>query len=258
MNQRKKSRRVCIHLIFVLLISVILFLTYKVSGVLREQHKAAKEYEEIREKVLDETIEEGETSVQVDFKLLMDINPDVVAWIRFDKLPVIDYPIVQAEDNEKYLTTTFAGENNGAGCLFMDCNNAVDFSDENTFIYGHHKENGHMFGSLSKFQDKDYYNGHSTFTIYTPDGTVEEYQIFAVTIVEADSEHYRKVYVNEEEYGDYLAMIRKSALYETDVEVSVESKILSLSTCTNVRAKERLMLHAVRTKQSINKEEVKK
>ena len=41
-------------------------------------------------------------------------------------------------DNEYYLTHLADGTYNRNGCLFVDCENAFDFSDDNTLIYGHH------------------------------------------------------------------------------------------------------------------------
>ena len=141
------------------------------------------------------------TSIQVDFEKLSKVNSDICAWIRFEEPAVINYPIVQGEDNEKYLTTTFEGVENGAGCLYIDADNNGDFSDKNTFIYGHYIKNGHMFGSLGKYKDEEYYNKHSFFDIYTPDGKMGRYLIFAVTVVNASSDSYKKVYVNDGCYG---------------------------------------------------------
>lgn len=48
---------------------------------------------------------EPEKGFSVDFDELKGINPDTVGWIRFYPEPsIINYPIVQTTDNEKYLT----------------------------------------------------------------------------------------------------------------------------------------------------------
>lgn len=248
-RKRRKTRLVLIDVIFVLLALIIVFLTYKAYSVFSEYYESAKEYEEIQKIAITEnnTEEDKEmASIRVDFEKLSKVNPDIVAWIRFEEPAVINYPIVQGEDNEKYLTTTFEGTENGAGCLYVDVDNAGDFSDKNTFIYGHYKKNGHMFGALGKYKDEEYYKKHSFFEIYTPDGKMERYQIFVVTVVNASSDSYKKVYVNDEEYENYIHMVRQLALYDTGVEVTKDSQIVSLSTCTNVRVEERLMIHAVK------------
>ena len=230
---------------------LLIFVGYKAYEILSEYHEAAKEYKEIQEIALgdSDTDKKDESSMVIDFAKLLEINPEVVAWIRFEQPDVINYPIVQGEDNKKYLTTTFEGADNGAGCIYMDADNAKDFSDKNTFIYGHYKKNGHMFGSLGKYKEAEYYTKHPYFDIYTPDGVKSRYQIFAVTVVDSSSDSYKKVYVNEEEYKNYIHMIQELSLYETGVEVTEDSYIVSLSTCTNVRIEERLVIHGVRISQ---------
>lgn len=254
-KQIKKKKLLVINIALFLLIILLVFVGYKAYKILSEYHEAEKEYKEIQEIAISEN--EGkqneDTFIQVDFAKLSEINPEVVAWIRFEEPSIINYPIVQSVDNEKYLTSTFEGKENGAGCIYMDADNAGDFSDKNTFIYGHYKKNGHMFGSLGKYKDEAYYRDHPYFDIYIPDGEIRRYQIFAVTVVDSSSDSYRKVYVNEEEYKNYIHMIQKLSLYETGVEVAEDAHIVSLSTCTNVRIEERLVIHGVKISQEPTK-----
>ena len=135
----------------------------------------------------------------------------------------------------------------------MDADNRADFSDKNTFVYGHNRRNGQMFGSLVKYKDAEYYRNHPYFDIYTPDGYKTRYQIFSVAVVGSSSDSYKRVYVSEQEYSNYIDMIKKLSLYDTGVEVTEDSHIVSLSTCTNVRIEERLVIHGVR----INQEQTK-
>ena len=117
-RKRRKTRLVLIDVIFVLLALIIVLFAYKAYGVFSEYYESAKEYEEIQKIAITEndTGEDKEmASIQVDFEQLSKVNSDIVAWIRFEEPAVINYPIVQGEDNEKYLTTTFEGTENGAG-----------------------------------------------------------------------------------------------------------------------------------------------
>ena len=247
-NQVKKTKLIIINVVLFILVPLFFFVGYKAYVILSEYIKAALEYREIQDIAIDElgTDEKNGTSIVIDFTKLEEINPEIVGWIRFEEPKVINYPIVQGKDNQKYLTSTFEGAENGAGCIYMDANNSGDFSDRNTFIYGHYKKNGHMFGALGKYKRSDYYEKHPYFDIYTPSGEKNTYQIFAVTVVESSSETYKKVYVNDEEYKNYVQMLQKLSLYETGVEVMGDSHIVSLSTCTNVRIEERLVIHGVK------------
>ena len=256
MQREKKNKKIIAIDILISLIAVaLLFTGYKVYRTFKDDKEAIKEYEKIQGIAIDdsETDENEETSIVVDFAKLSEMNSQIVAWIHFEEPSVINYPIVQGEDNEKYLKTSFEGKENGAGCIYMDAHNKKNFDDKNTFIYGHNRRNGHMFGSLMNYKDEGYYKSHPYFEIYTPDGYRTRYQIFSVSEVGVSSENYKRVYVNETEYSDYIDMIRKTSLYETEVEVAKDSNIVSLSTCTNVRMEERLIIHGVRIKQEQTK-----
>ena len=174
------------------------------------------------------------------------MNKEVVGWIRFDNPDKISYPIVKGTDNDKYLKTTVEGKRNAAGSIFMDANNAADFTDKNTFIYGHNMKNGSMFGQLRKYKNADFYKENPYFYIYTPDGQEVKYQVYAVCIVEDTSDSYNKFYADEDEYVKYLQYIKSLSRYDTGVEASADSQLVSLSTCTNVTETQRLIVHGVK------------
>lgn len=252
-NGRRKEKtkgQIISNIVLVIAIGVFLFSGYKLYEIFSEYNKGETEYENIQELVIQkkpiEDTKEEETAFSVDFAKLKSLNPEVVAWIRFDEPSQISYPVVQGSDNSKYLNTTFEGKKNSAGALFVDVDNTGDFTDRNTFIYGHNMKNGSMFGQLRKYKTKDFGLEHPYFYIYTPDGKEATYQVFAVSVVKDTSESYKKWYNTDEEFLEYIKYIRSIAGYKTDVEVGVDSKIVSLSTCTNVSDDERLLVHAVR------------
>lgn len=194
---------------------------------------------------------EPEVIFRVDFDKLFSINKETVGWIRFKNPSIISYPVVRAENNDKYLKTTFEGKKNSAGAIFMDTTNRANFTDRNTFIYGHNMKNGTMFGQLRKYKSASFYRANPYFYIYTPDGKEHKYQIFSVTIVDATSDSYTRMYANNMEFEEYLQKIKKRSLYDTGVEVTKDSKIISLSTCTNVTPTQRLLIHAVKVSEKI-------
>ena len=240
------------NVVLVIAIGVFCYSGYQLFQIFGEYNKGTSEYEALKESVIQITIpeatekEEEEKEVfQVDFGLLEQINKQVVGWIRFEEPEQISYPIVQAKDNEKYLHTTFEGKQNSSGAIFVDMSNARDFTDRNTFIYGHNMKNGSMFAKLREYRSAEFYKANPYFYIYTPDGRELTYEIFSVSIVEDSSESYRKWYDSDEDFQSYIKYIRSVARYQTNVEVTAQSKIVSLSTCTNVSDTERLLVHAV-------------
>ena len=259
--EKKTKGQMISNIILVIAIGVFLFSGYKLYEIFSEYNKGTTEYDNIQELVIqkkpiqDSEEETGEVAFTVDFEKLKEINSEVVAWIRFEEPSQISYPVVKGPDNSKYLKTTFEGNTNAAGTLFVDVDNSGDFTDRNTFIYGHNMKNGSMFGQLRKYKNKDFGKEHPYFYIYTPDGKETTYQVFAVSVVKDTSESYRKWYNTDEEFLDYIKYIRSISGYKTDVEVGVDSKIVSLSTCTNVSDDERLLVHGVKVSEKMMTEE---
>ena len=241
----------------ILAICVFLFSAYKLFTIWQEYHKGTAMYQKVEEEVITQVEpqegekEEGkeETNTgkcfRVDFEKLQATNEEVIAWIRFDKPQKINYPIVQTTDNDTYLTKGFDGKENSAGTLFAEKLNAKDFSDKNTFIYGHNMKNGAMFGKLREYKSEKFCKKNPYFYIYTPDGTVRTYQVFSVEIVEHDSECFQVYFRDDASFEEYVNMIRENALYQTDVEVKKDDLLVSLSTCTNVKVTERMVVHGV-------------
>ena len=257
-GRKRKKINIVTNTILVLAIAVFLFSGYKLYTIYSEYNKGDKEYESIMEEVItletseekDERKTETKTVFKVDFEKLQSMNKEVVGWIRFDKPEKISYPIVQAEDNDKYLKRTVEGKKNSAGSIFMDAYNASNFTDKNTFIYGHNMKNGSMFGQLRKYKSIDFYKENPFFYIYTPDGKETKYQVYAVCIVEDTSKSYTKFYADDNEYLKYLEYIKSISRYDTGIEVTAQSQLISLSTCTNVTETQRLLVHGVKVEET--------
>lgn len=248
-RRRKKKGNLLSNIILIIAIGVFLYAGWHLWEIFSEYSKGESEYKSLQDIVVIErtsAIEEEGSAFWVDFEKLKQINPDVVGWIRFEEPSQISYPVVLGIDNEKYLKTTFEGKKNAAGTLFIDMQNASDFTDKNTFIYGHNMKNGAMFGRLREYKSSEFCKEHPYFYIYTPDGKESTYQVFSVSIVKDVSESYDRQYVDDAEFTEYLSYIRSISRYQTDAEVGADSTIVSLSTCTNVADDERLLVHGVK------------
>lgn len=269
-KKAKRKKHIVSNIALVIAATVFLYSAYQLVIIFMEYNKGEQEYKEILDEVITEvpetdnqesqqpqvTPEEPEKRTEhkvlkVDFKKLQSTNPDTVAWISFDEPAKINYPVVWANDNDKYLKSTFEGKKNASGAIFMDAVNSGDFSNANTFIYGHNMKNGSMFGQLRKYKNEAFYREYPFFYIYMPDGREVKYQIFAVGIVEDASESYRKHYMDDADYLKYLQYIQSISKYKTGVEVTAESDIVSLSTCTNVTETQRLLVHGVKVSEKM-------
>lgn len=212
--------------IFVLLLITSGFWLFLIVG---EYGKAAREYEELQEYVDDSLKKEREETedeegekpqkASIDFQALKEINPDIVAWIRVPEL--FDYPVVQGEDNQYYLSHTFRKESNIAGSIFLDYRNSRDFTDSKNIIYGHNMKDGSMFHVLRKFQDMDFYNKHREILLYLPDGSTQIYKIVGYEEVKATGE----VYEIENEKTDEKEIILSTCSSQSYRRVIVKGKI---------------------------------
>lgn len=245
-ERKKRAQRRVSNIILVIAVIVFAVSAFQLYGIFSEYNKGKGEYAQIRKNVTV-NVEKGKEEVfRVDFAPLLEINPDVVGWIRFDEPEEINYPVVQGKDNETYLKKTFEANTNKLGTLFVDCDNAGNFTDKNTFIYGHNMKNGSMFAQLLRYKEFEFYQKYPYFYIYTPDGNVSTYQIFSAGVVKDTSDSYIKNYADDAAYQTYLDHIKEASAYDTGVEVTTDSQIVSLSTCTNVKQDERFLVHGVK------------
>lgn len=253
-KRRKRTKRITVGsvlstVILIVSFAVFVFAAYKLYLIFHEYNKGDNSYEKVREYIRDtEADADDMDDFYVDFDSLLKQNSDLIAWIRIDGTINISYPVMQSEDNDFYLRRLFDKSHNILGSIFMDFNCSSDLTDENTIIYGHNTKNGSMFGGLKKWKEKDEYDDNPYFYIYTPDGMSHQYQVCSVTITDAESLDYQIGFEDTEEFLEWESEILGKSLYDTGVELDENSKIVTLSTCTNRTAEERLVVHGVEIK----------
>lgn len=188
--------------------------------------------------------------IPIDFATLQKENEDIYAWIKVDGTP-IDYPVVQSStDDSFYIHRGIDKEYLYAGAIYTEMQNAKDFSDPNTVLYGHNMKDGSMFASLHNFRDRDFFDQHREILIYTPEHILH-YTIFAAYTY--DSRHIlnsfdfsdEKIFQN---YLDQVYDIRSMDAYFVDEpKVTVKDKIITLSTCIGSDASARYLVQGVLT-----------
>jgi len=156
---------------------------------------ASAEYDYLRE--LAEELYSGSEGIElseVEIEML-SINPHYVAWIRIDGTN-IDYPVVRGYNNEKYLTTSFTGEESRAGAIFMDFRaignllNSMPGEDfRHIIVYGHNLREGGMFTDLHRFLDDDFFNANRKITLIVNDQEIE-FEIFDARLTDVDDPAY--------------------------------------------------------------------
>lgn len=172
------------------------------------------------------------TPEPINFEALAKINSDLIAWIRLPGT-VIDYPVVQTNNNTRYLGHLFDGTSNQLGSLFMDYENKGQFSDQHILIYGHDMQDGSMFGSLKNYANSAYYKSHPEALIYLPDGSAYKLQIFAAARMAAFRSELPVAFGSDDEFLAYVEKIRSLSAFSTDIQVQASDHVLSLCTCVS-------------------------
>lgn len=183
--------------------------------------------------------QEGPLS-EVDFDALRVTCPDIVGWIEIPGT-VIDYPIVQGEDNAFYLKHLPDGTANVNGSIMMDQVNSPVFADDVTILHGHHMRSGAMFGDLNEYEREAYYLEHPMMRLYTPAGDYDV-AIFAAYSVDGATFAYPTVFSGREGFEAFLHRARTRSYFQTDVEVAYGDRILMLSTCAYAYENERFLV----------------
>ncbi len=184
-------------------------------------------------------------SLCIDFENLLERNEDIRGWLVCNG-GIVNYPVVQAGDNDYYLRHSFLNRVNRAGCIFMDYRNA-SFEGRNVVIYGHNNTDRTMFGSLKDVFEDSFWEEEGRDLVYLADteNRLRIYQIFSCYVTENETFYITTSFADDETYESFLETINDRSQRECGVDVTGEDKILTLSTCYGKsRAKKRLVVHA--------------
>ena len=163
-----------------------------------------------------------------------ELGEECIGWITLDDTN-IDYPIMQAKDNNKYLNTNPYGEYSLAGSIFLDFKNKPEFTDRYNLTFGHHMANYQMYGALDLFWEEDYFNEHKTGILTTSLGTYE-LDIFAVIITDANE---KLLFDTNYQEGQYEFVKENAKFFR---EPRDKERIVALSTCKDPGTTERTIV----------------
>ena len=216
----------CLILIFIVSASYALF-------VLNDNHRIYSAAENVQEDMLKIKPDKEHP----DFSKLLLMNPDVRAWLTMDGTH-IDFPVLQGETNHTYINQDVYGEFALAGSIFLDSQNAKDFSDSYNLLYGHHMDGGNMFGDLDFYKKQEFFQENGTGTLLLPD-RVYHLKVAAVLITGvSDDSIFRLVNWPKTWEEGQLDYIRSNALFFKEeilsaVEKSEYPQLVALTTCTS-------------------------
>lgn len=234
-------RKVIRTIVLLLCIAGFCLAGYKLYDYYSEMKKGEDTVDKLKNIAVTEVNEGEKAPISVDFAALKEENSDIIGWLYSNGTP-INYPIVQASDNQYYLRRLTDGSYNSNGTLFMDFRDAADFGGFNTIIYGHRMKSKAMFGTLPGYLEQDYYNEHPVMYLLTPE---KNYRLDIVSsfILRSDSDIYSPMETSEEKKA-FLDKIASESAFKPNTEFGTDDRFVCLSTCTYEFENARLMVVA--------------
>ncbi len=183
-------------------------------------------------------------SIRNGFKPLLKQNPDTVGWIQIKGAP-IDYPIVQTTDNDYYLNHNFDRKKSIWGSIFMDYRNSIEQMGRHTILYGHNMNDGSMFAAISRFAKPAFFKKNRIIRFDTLHQTMK-WEVFAAYETTTDFYYIQTDFRSKRDYKDFLDSLLERSIVKTEMNLSSDDQILTLSTCTRADDNKRFVVHARR------------
>lgn len=180
--------------------------------------------------------------ITVDFASLQSQYPDVVGWLYCAGTP-INYPIVQTDNNDYYLSHDYTGDFNINGAIFVSKDDKLAV-DSKAIIYGHHMQSGSMFASLLDWSNQGFYDEHPIMWLLTP---TQNYRVdlFSGHHTNAYSNMYASVHEVGDELRAYLDNAKSLSDFESQVKLDYKGHYIMLSTCAYLFDDDRYVLHGM-------------
>ncbi|MBR6137039.1 MAG: class B sortase [Bacilli bacterium] len=226
---KKKTKSLLIKVVLLLIFAAGIFFGGKSILYWMVENRVVKDIVEEEEKRL---VKE-EDITYLDPEIKRD-NFYTVGWLIVDGTK-INYPVVRYIDNDYYLNHDFKNQDNSAGWIFMDYQNKLD--DDNLVIYGHHRQDGSMFGSIDNlFSKKD--DENIEISLITTDEIIT-YKVFSVYKTTKDDDYITR---NFDNFNKKVKELQEKSEVEFNQDVSKTSQIITLSTCHDNNV-DRIVVH---------------
>lgn len=217
---------------------------------------------------------EEEKQILPEYEAIYEENNDLYGWIEIEDSE-INYPVMYTPSNPNfYVYRNFDKVQSTKGCIYIEGTCQPD--SENLLIYGHNMVDLSMFGYLSYYKEKSFYEDHK----YIKFDTIYEKSIYEIIAVSqafireedlmepteekknlktpfkevSDDEYlfYNHLNINtEKDFKEYVNYMKKHSYYEIDTDVDYGNKLITLCTCTNTKKyqNERLLIIAKKIEQ---------
>ena len=183
---------------------------------------------ELKPIILEQPIEKEKNGINIE-KLQTDYhNENIIGYIIIPN--VVNYPILQTDNNEYYLNHDIEKNQNIKGSIFMDYR--VTYNDNKILIYGHSgKEQDLPFLQLNNYDDESFFKDNSTIYLYSKD-KVYTYEIFSSYVETKDLDYVNIKSFNGLTWLEHLEKLKDKSNFKKDITLTNDTKILILQTCS--------------------------
>ena len=251
-NISESSKMSCKTIIYIFLSLIIIFALIYILKILSMEKEAKEESDLLNETLIDNNIsteenkiidentkKENESKERIaKVKKIQEQNSDIIGWVEI-KGTNINYPVLQGEDNEYYMTHNYKKEKSEKGSIFLDYRYNFDKPSTNLLIYGHNLITGEMFKDLLKYSHEDFYKKHPVirFTTAEEDAEYEILSAFKARVYYETEENVFRYYQfidtkSKDKYNEFIQNAKRNSLYETGVDAEYGDSLITLSTCS--------------------------
>ena len=216
---------IIIILLVMLIISIITFNIYKYNNTLKNKI------------INSNTIEVNHEINKINYeeelnKIRSKYNNNDIVGVLSNSLDTLNEIVMQSTDNDYYLEHTVYHEYNWRGQTFLDYRNDINNSDK-LIIYGHNSNYYNLpFKVLENYYNKSYYDENKYLYLQT-NLNKYKYEIFSVYVEVSDWDYYNKMKFNtKNEYYNHILKLKNKSMYDTNVLVNSDDKILIIQTCS--------------------------
>lgn len=199
-----------------------------------ENNKYAKAWEEQYAQSSGTVFPSGMNS---NFAYLYYVNQDLVGWLKINNTN-LDVQIVQSTDNEYYSSRDFYKNSSNSGCPYLHYKNSTQELDDNTVIYGPYLQNNLLFATLDQYRTVEGYKNASLIEFSTLYETYT-FKVFAAFIstdnpVSDGGFNYATTdFISDGKFSEYINEVKLRSLFNTDISVQTDDKLITLVTDSN-------------------------
>lgn len=152
--------------------------------------------------------------------------PDAIGWLYIPDT-VINYPVMQSDDNFYYLEHAYDGSPLKAGSVYLDYRCEGRFQNPINIVYAHNMKNGSMFAQITRFKNESFFESHKYGWLATPEAV---YRIDFFSLAVAD--WHDDLYKGDTFISKWIPHIYDKSAVSREMTYTADDRFVSFSTCS--------------------------